>query len=102
MKDQDLPKEIYFIERKGSKGILCLDYKFDSDIKYIRSDLVKGMLKISLRDVFATDAMNALTNRLVIPGGYKNIDIAGIASEAYDIADEMIKARGKVDSQKKV
>jgi hypothetical protein len=33
------PKRIYFEELVGSNGILCLDYKNESDIKYIRADI---------------------------------------------------------------
>ena len=51
-------------------------------------------VRLSLRDVFATDAMNALTNRLATPQGYANVKMEDIAKEAYDMADAMIKARG--------
>jgi hypothetical protein len=50
-------------------------------------------VRLSLRDVFATDAMNALTNRLATPEGYANCSIDSLAKEAYDIADAMLKAR---------
>lgn len=45
MEDVKLPKEIYFDERAGTNGIHCLDYKNESDIKYIRSDVVKQQNK---------------------------------------------------------
>jgi hypothetical protein len=44
MKYKDLPKEIYFEEKVGSNGIHCLDYKNESDVKYIRADVVAQML----------------------------------------------------------
>lgn len=42
MKAQDLPKEIFFEQKVGSNGIHCLDYKNESNIKYIREDVVKS------------------------------------------------------------
>jgi hypothetical protein len=51
-------------------------------------------VRLSLRDVFANDAMNALTNRLATPEGYANVKLTDIAKEAYDMADAMIEARG--------
>jgi hypothetical protein len=35
-----LPEEIWFNDTIGSNGINCLDYKNESDVKYIRADLV--------------------------------------------------------------
>jgi len=44
MKKDNLPEEIYFEEKVGSNGIHCLDYKNESDIKYIREDVVNKLL----------------------------------------------------------
>jgi len=44
MKHKDLPKEIFFEEKVGSNGIHCLDYENETDIKYIRADVVAQML----------------------------------------------------------
>ena len=37
---KSLPKEIWFEERSGTNGIICLDYENESEVKYIRADLV--------------------------------------------------------------
>lgn len=44
MKAKDLPEEIYFDRKVGSNGIHCLDYENESDIKYIRKDVVNKLL----------------------------------------------------------
>jgi hypothetical protein len=44
MKKDNLPEEIYFDEKVGSNGIHCLDYKNESDVKYIREDVVNKLL----------------------------------------------------------
>lgn len=45
MKKIDLPKIIFFQEKVGSNGIHCLDYKNDSDIKYIREDVTEDAIQ---------------------------------------------------------
>lgn len=45
MKAKDLPKEIYFEEKAGTNGIHCLDYENESNIKYIRADIVEKQIK---------------------------------------------------------
>jgi len=45
MKAKELPEEIYFEEKVGSNGIHCLDYKNESDVKYIRADLFNKFKK---------------------------------------------------------
>lgn len=37
--EKDFPEVIYFYKKEGSNGISCLDYKNDSDIKFIRFDI---------------------------------------------------------------
>lgn len=49
-------------------------------------------------DRFANNAMNGLMNNLVTTDGYENITIEGIAKEAYELADEMMKEKFKRDT----
>ena len=49
MKTNILPKEIYFEEKVGSNGIHCLDYKNESDVKYVRSDF--AILRANLKAI---------------------------------------------------
>jgi len=37
--EKDFPEVIYFYKKEGSNGVSCLDYKNDSDIKFIRFDI---------------------------------------------------------------
>lgn len=54
---------------------------------------------ITLLDHFAGMAMQAITNKLCMPLGYENTTIEGIAAEAYDIAEAMLKEREKRNKQ---
>lgn len=49
----DLPEVIYFDERVGTNGIHCLNFENDSDVKYIREDVAKDLIKesFSLKEI---------------------------------------------------
>lgn len=40
MDKKELPKIIYFDEKVGTNGIHCLDYENESEVSYIRTDLL--------------------------------------------------------------
>ncbi len=49
-------------------------------------------------DNFANNAMNGIVSSLVTPEGYDNISPKEIATESYELADEMMKEKFKRDT----
>lgn len=76
---ENLPKEIFFEEKIGTNGIKCLDYKNESDIKYIREDVVN-------------EKINALKDALIEVQSYQ-MQFVQLArtTPLYNIAEKGLK-----------
>jgi hypothetical protein len=82
------------LNHQNENGFETIFDFLNEDVDELQEKLCNlDIVRVSLRDKFAAQAMNALVNKLASVDGYENCTIESLSKESYEIADTMLKFR---------